>query len=45
MIIRNITNNEFEKIQTIINNCSEYVTTYLLYAYWILSNIIIKHVK
>ena len=38
MIIINITNNEFEKIQTIINNCNEYVTTYLLYAYWILSN-------
>ena len=37
MIIRNITNNEFEKIQTIINNCNEYVTTYPLYAYWTLS--------
>ena len=38
MIIRNISNKEFEKIQSLINNCGEYVTTYHLYTYWILSN-------
>ena len=45
MTIRNINNNEFQKIQSLINNCGEYVTTYTLYAYWILSNYFNKTCK
>lgn len=36
-VIRNINNQDYTEIQSLVEMCGEYVTTYPLYSYWILT--------